>query len=119
MTKAELIERMGNEDRANWVMEEILRNIKPDFIRMILKANCERQSEKIKEREATGYYMDRVNLPDDFNLWSYMKAVEDGEDDGSKAAAIEACQEQERRQLEKCSDRQTANFYGNMRAAFK
>lgn len=119
MTKAELIERMGNEERANWIMEEILRNVKPDFIRLILKANCDSQAKKIKEREASGYYMDGAVLPDDFNLWSYMKAVEDGEDDGTKAAAIKLFEEQDRRQLEKCSDRQTANFYGNMRAIFQ
>lgn len=118
MTKQELIAKMGNEDRANWVMEELLRNVKPEFIRMMLKAKADNMDEKIKHREANGYYMDDTKFPEDFNVFSYELAIESGNDDGTKAEALRLYDEYNQRQLEKASDQRTKNFYHNMRAEF-
>lgn len=66
MTKAELIERMGNEDRANWVMEEILRNVNE-------------REEKQKEYEATHEHRYEDTAEYGFDLfWKYVNGeIED------------------------------------------
>ena len=41
MTRSELVKMMGSEERADWMMEQILASIKPAFVAMILKTKAE------------------------------------------------------------------------------
>lgn len=121
MTREELIKKMGgSEDRAAWVMEELLRNVKPGFIEMMLKAKAAQADEEFASKEASGYYMDDWKAPDGFNVFSYELAINAGNDkDGSKAAAIAQYELWDQRQIEKSSDRQSCNFFHNMYACFR
>ncbi len=116
MTKQELIAKMGNEDRANSVMEELLRNVKPDFIRMILKAKSEEMEKIVKEREISDYYMRSVKLPDGFNFWEYQVKAEAG--DTNAKEALELYNSKDERERERDFDIQRKNFWGNMYGAF-
>ena len=120
MTKEELVKKMGGrEDRAEWVMEELLRSVKPEFIKLMLRSKATEMDNEITKKEANGYYMDDWRAPDGFNFFSYEISIATGNDkDGSKAKTIDQYNLWEQRQYEKASDKQSSNFYHNMHACF-
>lgn len=104
MTKQDLILMMGNEDKANWAMDKILENIKPDFLIAILRHIKNDAETRYKERCESGYYDEFSTFPPDFNLFSV-------EDDSplSRQYVNDA-----RRQIEKAGDRASVNFARNV-----
>lgn len=55
MTKQELIKMAGNEEQAEYAMLILLKNVKPEFVRMCMKNELEEVETKIKEYEGLGY----------------------------------------------------------------
>ena len=52
MTKAELIEMVGTEEQAGYVMEIILQQVEKDFVKNAIKSKLAETENKIKELEA-------------------------------------------------------------------
>lgn len=55
MTKAELIEMVGTEEQADYVMEIILSQVKKDFVKSTIKSKLADTENKIKELETEGF----------------------------------------------------------------
>jgi hypothetical protein len=55
MTKQELIKMAGNEDQAEYAISVLLKNVKPEFVRICMKNELERVKEEIKKYMAQGY----------------------------------------------------------------
>lgn len=102
MTKQELITMMGNEDRAEWVMEQVLGAVKPDFVVAVLKAEAETARKQYYNRIEHGYYTEFSEFPKDFNYWSASEEMQQRFD------------KDEDRQIEKEADRQTMTLATNM-----
>lgn len=68
MTKQDLIKMMGNEDRAEYAMNQVLKMIKPEFIVVALKANKVEAEKIYNERKDSGYYTEFDGFPEGFNL---------------------------------------------------
>ena len=102
MTKQELIEMMGSEDKADWAMNRLLESVKPDFVVMVLKAYAEQKEKELKEKEASGYYEEYSEFPEGFNVWNATPEQEQQWD------------ENERREVEHSGDKMTATFAKNM-----
>lgn len=105
MTKYELIQMMGDEDKANWAMERVLENVKKDFVRMCLKAAADKYEAEYKAKEASGYYTEFSSFPEGFNLWTAMA-------NGDPLA--EQYDKDEARQIERSGDKMVVNFARNM-----
>ena len=52
MTKAELIEMVGTEEQADYVMEIILGQVKKDFVKSVIKSKLADTESKMAELEA-------------------------------------------------------------------
>lgn len=55
MTKQEFIKMAGNEDQAEYAMMILLKNIKPEFMRMCMDLELKEVEIKIKKYEELGY----------------------------------------------------------------
>lgn len=55
MTKQELIKMVGNEDRAEYALNILLKNLKPQFIKMCVENELKEVESKIKEYQEKGY----------------------------------------------------------------
>lgn len=51
MTKAELVEMVGTEEQADYVMEIILHHVEKDFVKNAIKSKLAETENKIKELE--------------------------------------------------------------------
>ena len=51
MTRSELVKMMGSEERADWMMEQILASIKPAFVAMILKTMAKAQETTEEQKQ--------------------------------------------------------------------
>lgn len=73
MTKAELIKMMGDEDKADWMIEQILRSIKPGFVMSILKLKKSEADGVYASKKQSGYYAEGEEalkqIPDGFSLF--------------------------------------------------
>ena len=109
MTKQELIEMMGNEDRADWAMTLVLESIKPALVRTAIELKLKEAERTYEEKKRSGYYAageDALrSLPEDFNYWHATP---------EQAAASQIWED---RQREESSDRMTLTFLRNMNAA--
>ncbi len=109
MTREDMIELMGNEDRADWAIDLVLASIKPEFVRAAIRVKREAAERLVKEREQGGYYAEGRkaldSLPEGFNLWNATPEQE----------AI--YQIWEDRQREASGDKMTVTFLRNMEAA--
>ena len=105
MTKQELIQMMGDEDKANWAMERMLENVKRDFVLMCLKATADKYEAEYNAKVENGYYKEFSKFPENFNLWT---AISNGD------PLAEQWDKNEERQIEQCSDMRMKNFAGNM-----
>lgn len=74
MTKQELIDMMGNEDRAGWAMNLVLESVKPGLVRTLIKLKLDEAEKIYNDRKESGYYEEGdkalSSLPEDFNLWN-------------------------------------------------
>jgi hypothetical protein len=102
MTKQELIMMMGNEDRAQWVMERVLGAVKPDFVVAVLKAEAEAAKQRLKDKEESGYYSEFSEFPEGFNYWHASEEMQQRYD------------QNEAREYERCGDKQFVTFTSNM-----
>lgn len=109
MTKQELIEMMGNEDRADWAIDLVLASIKPALVRTLIELKLKEAERTYKERTESGYYAEGekalASLPEDFNYWHATPEQE----------AVYRIWEDRRR--EESSDRSAVTFLRNMNAA--
>ena len=55
MTKSELIEMVGTEEKADYVMEIILSQVKKDFVKSAIKSKLAETENKMMELETEGY----------------------------------------------------------------
>ena len=55
MTREELIEMVGTEEQADYVMEIILGQVKKDFVKSAIKSKLADTENRIKELETEGY----------------------------------------------------------------
>ena len=55
MTKIELIQMTGSEEQATYAMHILLNNVKPEFVRMAIKAELASINNEIVGLEAEGY----------------------------------------------------------------
>ena len=55
MTKAELIEMVGTEEQADYVMEIILGQVKKDFVKSVIKSKLADTESKMTELETEGF----------------------------------------------------------------
>lgn len=55
MTKAELIEMVGTEEQADYVMEIILGQVKKDFVKSVIKSKLADTESKMIELETEGF----------------------------------------------------------------
>lgn len=108
MTKQELIQMMGNEDRADWAINLILDSIKPALVRAAIEQKLKKAEQEYKDREKSGYYAEGekalASLPEDFNYWHATP---------EQAATYQIWEDRKR---EEASDRMTVTFLRNMAA---
>lgn len=108
MTKQELVSMMGNEDRAEYAMIQVLKMVKQDFVIAALKANLTEAEKVCKERNDTGYYTEFDDgFPEDFNLLHEELTNPDN-------PLIEQYNKMEERHFEKASDNATRVAANNM-----
>lgn len=109
MTKQELINMMGNEDRAGWAMNLVLESVKPALVRTLIKLKLDEAEKAYNDRVKNGYYAAGEealhSLPEDFNLWNATPEQE----------ALYKIWED--RGHEESADRMTVTFLRNMNAA--
>lgn len=55
MTKQELIKMAGSEDQAEYAMLILLKNVKPEFVKMCIYAELQEAEAQIKEYEKSGH----------------------------------------------------------------
>ena len=55
MTKQELIKMVGSEEQAEYTLEIILKNLKPDFIRAVVQTELNEVDREINTMETDGY----------------------------------------------------------------
>ena len=104
MTKQELIKMMGDEDKANWALQRVLEQIKPDFVIMCLKAYADQKTAEYTQKNESGYYTENSSFPEGFNLFSV-------DDDHPLAIQYD---KNRKRQIEKAGDLTLATFAKNM-----
>lgn len=61
MTRNELTAMTGNEEQTTYAIELLLKHIKPDFIRSVVKAEAAEITAELKELEAEGYAIQERN----------------------------------------------------------
>ena len=108
MTKQELIEMMGNEDRADWAMNLVLESVKPALVRTAIALKLKEAEREYKEKTESGHYAEGKkaldSLQEDFNLWHATPEQE------------ATYQIWEDRQHEEAADRMALTFLRNMNA---
>lgn len=107
MTKQELVQLMGNEDRAEYAMLQVLKMVKKDFVIAALKANMNEAERVYKGKKESGYYTEFDKFPEDFNLLHE-------ELNNPESPLIEQYNNYESRHLEEASDEATMIAAGNM-----
>lgn len=109
MTKQELIEMMGDEDRADWAMDLVLESVKPALVRTLIELKRKEAERTYNEQMKSGYYAAGEkalkSLPEDFNYWNATPEQE------------ATYQIWEDRRREESSDRSAVTFLRNMNAA--
>lgn len=55
MEKSELIQMTGSEEQANYAMKILLKQVKPEFVHSVIKAELAEIEAEIKALEAEGY----------------------------------------------------------------
>ena len=111
MTKQELIKMMGDDDKANFMMELILESIKPEFVMTVLKLKKEKYEKLYKEREQSGYYDEgnkaRKTIPEGWSLYG-------NEEDPEWLKEYEKYQLWETRYREEQADRSAKTLFANL-----
>lgn len=55
MTKQELIKMVGSEEQANYAMEIVLKNLRPDFIRSVVRLELKSIDQEIQSMKDAGF----------------------------------------------------------------
>ena len=55
MTRKELIEMCGTEEQANFAMEILLKNVKPAFVKSVIKAEISETGKRIRDYKESGF----------------------------------------------------------------